>query len=270
MTGFAYGKAAPLPHDTHPRVYLSDHVAVEETPAVVDWASRVPFWPVYMNTRIGDCTCAALGHAVQAWTLYGKGNMVTLPDSAILDLYSAVSGYDPKTGANDVGAVEQNVLKYVRENGIGGHKIRAYAQLNHKDLAQMKHALWRFGTVYMGFQVPRYAEDQTAQGYPWSVQTSGQTQIVGGHAIDLQAWDENRMTVITWGKTQVMTEEFWLAYGDEAWVIITDDWLNANGRDPNGLDLTSLLAEFDGLTMHDTPSPKKTCFLVSLFRKLVS
>lgn len=268
MTGFAYGKAAPLPHDTHPRVYLEDHVQVPEViPDVVDWCSGVPYWPVYMNTVIGDCTCAALGHAVQAWTAYGLGTMVVVPDDVVLGLYEAVSGYDPRTGANDNGAVEQKVLEYVQKNGIGGHRVRAFAQVNHKDLKAMKHALWRFGSLYLGFQVPRYAESQTANALPWSVDPAGDSTIVGGHAVDLQKYDHDMMTVVTWGKTQAMTEEFWLCYGDEAWVIITDDWLNSNGIDPQGLDLRTLVAEFDALTGY---KPSRACWFRSLLKRVLT
>lgn len=259
MTAFVYGKLDPHAEATHPRVRLADHLVPVETPVLVDWASKVSSWPVYMNNTIGDCTCAALGHAVQAWTTYGRGDMVTLPDDVILSLYEAVSGYNPQTGANDNGAVEQDVLTYVQAHGIGGHKIRAFAQVNHQNPAEMKRALELFGTVYLGFRVPRSAEVEFQQGQPW--QNIGDQQILGGHAIDLQKWDADYMYVVTWGRLQPMTVDFWTAYGDEAWVIITDDWLNAQGEDPEGLNLQQLLSEFDFIT-HGPLQQKKGCNLI--------
>lgn len=265
MTAFVHGKLDPHPEETHPRVKLGNHLTATEPSLVVDWASKVLSWPMYMNNRIGDCTCAALGHAVQAWTTYATGNTVTLPDDAILSLYEAVSGYNPQTGANDTGAVEQDVLTYVEANGIGGHKIRAFAQVDHKNLSEMKRALELFGTLYLGFQVPQSAENQFAAGQPWTVLGG---PIVGGHAIDLQKWDSNYMYVVTWGKLQAMDEAFWLAYGDEAWVIITDDWLNANGLDPEGLNMTQLLAEFDQIHHGTIQEPKQGCNPFGWLRKL--
>jgi len=61
------GALAPHPEDTHPRVKLANHMNVAKTPptpAVVDYASRVRSWPMYLNNALGDCTCAGIGHSV--------------------------------------------------------------------------------------------------------------------------------------------------------------------------------------------------------------
>jgi hypothetical protein len=224
---------------------------------------------MYDNDRIGDCTCAALGHAVQAWTTYGEGNTLTLPVGDVLSLYEAVSGYNPATGANDNGAVEQKVLQYVQQNGIGGRKIRAFAQVDHTNLDEMKQALDIFGSVYVGFQVPQSAEQQFGAGQPWTVVPG--SPVIGGHAIDIQKWDADYIYPVTWGKLQPMTPEFWLTYGDEAWVIISDDWINDHtGLTPTGLNLDSLLAEFDALT-GDGPKhakPSAGCPVINWFKNL--
>lgn len=261
---FVYGKLDPHPEDTHPRVYLSDHLqTLTPVPEVVDWASRIGMWPMYMNDRLGDCTCAALGHALESWTTYSQGKTLLLPDSAILSLYEAVSGYDPQTGANDHGAVEQDVLAHVQKQGFGGHKILAFAQVDHKNLDEMKRALDFFGTVYLGFQVPKSAEDQFARELPWTPVLGSPN--VGGHAIDLQKWDGEYMYAVTWGRLQPMTAEFWLEYGDEAWVIVTEDWLDSKGQSPLGLDIQGLVAEFRGLT-GQVIQPKKCGFFSAIKR----
>lgn len=247
MAAFTYGKLAPHSDVTHPRVKLANYLT--ETPAVpvtVDWASQVTSWPMYNNDKIGDCTAAALAHAVQAWTNYGEGSMVTLPYEAVLELYSGVSGYDPQTGANDHGAIEHDVLTYVQQHGIGGHKIRAFAQVDHKNLFEMKQALDIFGSLYVGFQVPQSAEIQFQAGQPWIPMLA--SPMMGGHAINIQKWDADYMYAVTWGRLQPMTVGFWMVYGDEAWVVLTEDWVNdQTGKTPTGLDLDGLLAEFDSM-----------------------
>lgn len=258
------GKLAPHPEDTHPRVKLSDHLDLAKlpaTPAVVDYASKVRAWPMYLNDTLGDCTCAGVGHSVQAWTAYAKG-LVTLPDSAILKLYEAM-GYRPGDPSTDQGAVEQDVLEYVHKTGVGGHKILAYAQVNHTDPYVMKAALNMFGSLYLGGQIPQSAMDQTNAGLPWSPVPG--SPIEGGHAFVAQRWDTSTapMTVITWGQEQKVELDWWMANGDEAWVIITQDWFLANGHSVSGLDLESLGADFSTITGYNNPfvaSTKTSCF----------
>lgn len=244
---FAGGKLDPHPEETHPRLKLANYMSVTPAvPAVVDWASKVTEWPMYKNDTIGDCTCASAGHQVQAWTTYGEGATVTLTDQDVLALYEAVSGYDPATGANDNGAVGQDVLDYIKQNGIGGHKIVAFAQVDHTDLAEMKQALYIFGSLYCGIQCPYSALQQAGAGLPWTVVPSS---IDGGHAIPIQKWDADYLYCVTWGKLQPMTPDFWTTYGDEAWVVITEDWINQQtGLSPDGLDLNALLSDFAQLT----------------------
>lgn len=248
------GALAPHPESSHPRVKLSTHMAAQNlppTPPVVDYASKVPSWPGYMNEQIGDCTAAGIAHTIQAWTAYGKG-LVTLPNSAVLRLYEAF-GYVPGDPSTDRGAVEQDVLHYVQENGIGGHKILAFAQVNHKDPDEMKTALNLFGSVYLGASMPDSAMLQTSAGQPWTVQSG--SHEVGGHCFVLQRWDttEDPMTFVTWGRLQRATIEWWLDYGLEAWVMISDDWFQANGKSVTGVELPELGDEFSVITGQDNP-----------------
>ena len=55
--------------------------------------------------------------------------MATPSDKQVVAAYSAITGYNPSTGANDNGAVEIDVLNYWRQTGIAGHKIGAYVAL---------------------------------------------------------------------------------------------------------------------------------------------
>lgn len=243
------GKLAPHPEDTHPRVKLADHLIPSKlppVPAVVDYASKVGMWPKYMNDTIGDCTCAGIAHTIQAWTAYSKG-LVTLPVNAVLSLYEAM-GYVPGNPATDKGAIEHDVLNYVQRVGIGGHKILTYAQVDHKNPDEMKAALYLFGSVYLGASMPQSALDQTGTGQPWSVLTG--SPIVGGHCFVLQRWDvaQAPMDVVTWGQLQRMTIEWWMDYGDEAWVMVSDDWLQSNGRTITGVDLVGLGDQFSVIT----------------------
>jgi hypothetical protein len=89
---------------------------------------KVP-WGMMDNAQIGDCTCAAAGHLMMEWTANAQSKIFTPSDAQIIAAYSAITGYNPKTGANDNGAQEVDVLNYWRQTGIAGHKIQAFMAL---------------------------------------------------------------------------------------------------------------------------------------------
>jgi len=246
------GRSKPYTRLEKPRLVIEhflDTSALPPPPAVVDRASKVSSWPMYGNDTIGDCTCATIGHEVQAWTAFA-GNEVTLPESDIIKAYSAISGYNPVTGANDNGANVQDVLNYWRKTGVGGHKIGGFAQLSSLDnMTLAKQCLEIFGTVYLGINVPQSAMNQFNAGEPWSY--IGDQNIVGGHAIPVQRWETHvngEIEVVTWGQVQRMTRGFWWNYVEEAWVVFSPDWEEANGETPSGFDLEGLRTAFSAMT----------------------
>lgn len=266
---FQHGKLDPHPEETHPRVKLVNHLTLppSDVPAIVDWASKVLSWPMYYNDSIGDCTCAGVGHMFQAFTAYAS-TMVTLANTVILALYEKLSGYNPQTGQNDTGCVEQDVLQDLVDNGVDGHKVIAFAQVNVKDPAEMKAALYLFGSLYLGIQCPQSAQQQFAAGQPWDYVPG--SPIEGGHCIVMQYADDQKYKIVSWGALIEMTPAFWQNYGDEAWVVITQDWIEANGNTPTGLSLQSLLSEFHAITGAPVPSPRHAKPSESLFQKVLA
>lgn len=260
------GRLAPHPESTHPRVKLANHLTAPAVPAVVDYASKVKTWPMYLNgpdpenavllpadpDGIGDCTCAGVGHMIQAWTAYA-GTEVTLPAADILKLYETLSGFDPETGENDNGCVEQDVLQYLADTGIDGHKIVAFAQVDISNPTEMKTALDMFGTLYLGINVPESMQEQFAEGQPFTYVPG--SPIEGGHCVLIQKWDEQYLYIVTWGSVVPATWEWWEHYGEEAWAIVTQDWIEKNGESPVGLNLQGLLSEFQEITASPAPAP---------------
>lgn len=248
-----YGRLPAHPETTHPRVHLADYVpaearaaAVATLPGTIDWASKVPTWPMYLNDQIGDCTCAGVGHAIQAFTAFASTEK-TVADNDVLKVYEAVSGYNPSTGANDNGAVEQDVLQYWHDTGMAGHKISAFASVNISSLTDMRLALRWFGSVYLGINVPQSAEDQFSAGQPWAVDPNANNSIIGGHCVVMQEWDPQFARVVTWGALQRMTWGWFEKYGEEAWVVVTPDFAKSNGLEASGVSVAQLVADFKAL-----------------------
>lgn len=226
--------------------------ALPAPPASFDLTSKVTAWGMMDNDQIGDCTCAAAGHLIMEWTANAKGKMVTPTDKQIVAAYSAITGYNPTTGANDNGANEVDVLNYWRQTGIASHKIGAYMALEPTNHNHIMDSVYIFGGCYIGVQLPISAQAQTQNHQPWSVPPGGMTGdgkpgSWGGHAIPVMAYDTRGVTVVTWGALQIMTWSFWAAYCDEAYAILSADYLSGKKTTPQGFNLTQLQSDLADL-----------------------
>jgi hypothetical protein len=246
------GKHAPK-HD--PRTlrlakYLSP--GLPEPPADSDWtlAAKNP-WGMMLNDTLGDCTCAAIGHEVQVATA-NHGSETTLPDSAILTAYEAVSGYRPGQPDTDNGAAMLDVLKYWRKVGVGGHRIVGFAKVNPLVWLEVRQAIALFGGMYIGLALPTSAETQNT----WSLAGAGPRPFApdfqpggwGGHCVFVPAYTaDGFLKCITWGAPKLLTRAWLRVICDEAYVVISDDWASSTTSAPNGFDKQQLLADLTAL-----------------------
>jgi len=231
-----------------PRVRLRALPGVTLTPpASRDWLSAVPGpWGFLANDRLGDCVAAAAGHHAQAINWYGQALNQGVSDADTITMYSAISGYNPTTGANDNGAMLSDGLAYWQKSGIGGNKIAAYAQISATDLDLIRNCIAVFGGVYTGFNCPQSALDQFDKGQPWSV--VNRARIAGGHCVPIGGYGADYFECVTWGARQRMSVAFLQRYFDEFWVPIDLDWMRAAGTSPDGLDTATLNADYMALT----------------------
>jgi hypothetical protein len=240
-TQFKLGK---LPAKTDPRTLLLtryvDRTKLPQPPATLDLTVHVPEWPMYANDRLGDCTCAAAGHMIEAWTASADGDAVEVSEAAVVRAFDAVKITDPATG--EEGAVELDVLKYWRATGIANHKIGAFARVSKHDHELLQAGAYLFGGLYIGLQLPQTAQDQAV--WDWTHHLTGPAApgSWGGHAVDVVRYDERTLTVVTWGGLKEMTWSFWDRYVDEAYCLLSKDFLRG-GTAPNGFDLAALKKE---------------------------
>lgn len=217
----------------------------------VNRADKVTSWPMYKNDSVGDCTIAGMAHAFTAMGTYAGYSQALFDDAEILRVYSEISGYNPDTGENDNGCQMQDVLNYMRTNGITdasgkAHVVAAYAALgNPSDTLLLSECLKTFGAVYVGINCPQSAEDQFGRE-PWTYEPY--SPIVGGHAISLHHRQPYGSAIgvfkfSTWGALQPVTIGFISHYVEEAWAFITPDWIEANGSTVDGINLSQLTAD---------------------------
>jgi hypothetical protein len=221
-------------------------------PPTCDYSAKVgDSWGMMKNDTLGDCAIAGPGHLIMMRTA-NAGTEFVPTDAQIVKAYSAVSGYNPKTGANDNGCVLLDVMKYWRTSGIAGHKIGAFAAVEPTNQLQMKTALWLFEGLVLGFQLPASVENATVWDVPnGGLKGKGKPGSWGGHCVagstygpitrtTVVGYDLDGLLVISWGQLIRVTWAFIAAYCDEAYAIVSTDMLLPTGVCPAGFNQAAL------------------------------
>ena len=203
------------------------------------------------NDTVGDCVIAAMMHYAQADTAH-TGQPLTPTTQLALETYAAITGYDASqtdaSGNNptDQGASWADALQYWKTHGIpmldakgneALHRITGWAALDLHSIAQQRYACDVFGGTLMGIQCP-----QSAMGNTDDWQYLPNSPIEGGHGITRLGQGAQGWHICSWGKFISGTWGFSLALADEDYIVVTPQWLNAQGQSPSGLDLNGLLA----------------------------
>lgn len=253
---FKFGKHPPK-HDprtlqlkTYLRAELPAPPAVEKS-----WMAKIPdkHWGMMGNDNYGDCTCAAAAHMIMEWTASTQHNPIVVPDASILQFYENFSGGDPDAGANLL-----DVLKYWRKTGLDQHQILAFVAISLKNPSLIKTAVNIFANCYIGIALPHFAAYPPANmditEIPWILPPGGATGKAApnpndGHCVAAVGYDEQSLYVVTWGKVKPMTWEFYVAYADEAFAVLSKDWL-AKKKAPSGFALEALEKDLHRISSH--------------------
>ena len=223
MPGYRFGKHPP--QVDYRSLRLSNYLtAALPPPPSSDTLARVyaelkvsdptTLFPMDGNDTLGDCTCAALAHAITV-------NEGLLGVKRIMPKAQVVKLYMHLTGGVDSGLNELNVLNYWRQNKVESDKIVAYATIAPKNHTHVQQAIELFGGVYLGFQVQQNCIQEFDAHQPW---TPG-TLTNDGHAVYAVAYDQTGVTVLTWGSTQQATWAWWDECVDEAYALLPPEAL---------------------------------------------
>ena len=229
--------------------------ALPTPPAVFGHASAVNYWGVMGNDQYGDCVLAGGAHETMLWTAEASV-IAPFNDTCVLSDYSAITGFNPNDPATDQGTDMQAAASYRRTTGLLDannlrHKVDAYVAPEVGNLNEILAAAYLFGAVGIGFQFPSSAMKQFDTGQPWSV-VAGDT-IEGGHYVPCvgRAVSGN-LVIVTWGRTQEMTPEFFTAYNDESVAYLSLEFLK-NNVSPENFALATLQADLNSLQTGATP-----------------
>jgi hypothetical protein len=247
---FKGGKLPPVHKPCH--VALSDHLtAAAEWPPVpaTGWEFVVPQneLSVLGNDQYGDCPFAGAYGLDQIQSCNANPNDPIVPTTEqALALYTAVTGFNPNDPSTDNGGVLTDALTYWQKTGFpvthrsgktGTSQIIGWAALDVSSFALMRWAAYTFGGSYVGIQCPQECEENTTN---WNFPAG--LPIAGGHCIVQSGEGAFGGKMRSWGMFIPASTGFMGAYVDEAYIIVTQDWLNAQNESPTGLDLNGLLA----------------------------
>jgi hypothetical protein len=226
---------------------------IQETPAAFDWSmvdGRDLAYPMLANDIYGDCVCASALHMQGTWT--GQtGNERILTDDMALDAYGRFTGWRRDDPATDRGAVMIDVATRWRRDPIGDVTIKAFAEVDRRNVDLVRAAANLFGGLWTGWALPRAWQDESAW---WTAgpDTSGKWErgSWGGHAVAVVAISPQGLVVRTWGGRRFVTWQAFSIYCDEAYALVPDGlWTTLTGnRCPAGVDGAGLVNDLHIVT----------------------
>jgi hypothetical protein len=220
-----------------------DTTILPAAPISVDYMGGVTDWGMYCNDVLGCCTIAGGLHLTQIWSNMVDGTVPIVPDEVVHDYYSKWDGYVPGQDSTDNGGVEIDVLTDWKRDTLNGIPIIGFVSVDFTDQVQVQQALWLFGGLYIGVQLPLSAQNQAI----WDAVDghNGKPGGWGGHCVPCgKGVEGGDITCITWGAPKVMTRGFWDKYVDECWCALSPAWIKSdNTVAPNGFALDQLTAD---------------------------
>lgn len=225
-------------------------------PSERSWFRASAQWGALGNDYAGDCGPAGYAHQVQAWVLARDGAVPYIQVPDVLAVYSALSGYNPATGANDTGVVVLDMLNYLRKQGLAGHVLGAFASVPYADIQMVATAIALFGGLGLGLALPLTARDQFIAGQPWSIQAGpGSTPGSWGlHYVTVLEYSPLGLRCISWGYPVELTWQFLATYADEAYALLSPDWVDGSGTAPSGLNQQALQQALTRITADEEPT----------------
>jgi hypothetical protein len=240
-TAHRFGKHPPV-HD-YRTLRFRDYVTAKlpAPPATFNALPRVfknlgtndvsKLFPMDANDSLGDCTIAALAHAITLNRGFINEKPKIVPTAQVVKVYYHL------TGGTDSGLAELDVLNYWRQHKVSGDEILAYVSIDPKNHVHVEQAAQIFGSVYLGFQVQANCQQEFASHKPW---TPGRL-TKDGHAVLAVGYNHSGLTMLTWGSSQEGTWAWWDECVDEAYAIVPPEAKHADFAP--GFDMQQLLAD---------------------------
>lgn len=216
-------------------------------PAKYDWGRRIKpnhNWGDYGNLKLDNCTFVTAAYQIIIWKSYKAPRIYRPGVKKIIEDYSKLIQGQRK-GAKSIEALlnaggkpleARKMLNYWRKNGIDGHKIVGYAKIAFNDKArqreEVKRAIYLYGGCFIGINIPRSVEKQWQENRKWTVLKrvspgDSRRRLWFSHALLATGYSDDELRVVTFGKEESMSWEFYEKYVDEAYAVFDEKFLSA-------------------------------------------
>lgn len=238
------------PHTLKMARFISDEITAPPT-FNVDKGKK-PF-PTNMwgNNAWGDCVLATRANEQLRFERIEQRRTIPMTDQIVIDKYKEMTGSQSPGDARDQGLVMLYANRDWRKAGwkVGtrNYNIYAYGELDPHNHEQLRQACFALAGLQFGFALP--VGIQGKQGWIYNGETGGEWEpgSWGGHAVYCLGYDQNGMTIMTWGYKCKVNWAFIDKYADEAWAIVdnADAW-----RIKQTVDVAKLSAALSQITSH--------------------
>ena len=252
------GRRRPRPH--MPRLSLGNYLraSLPAPPAVYDGlttAARKALRRIYLNDKLGDCVVAGAAHMIGVWTgeaagPYGEPTLFA--DTQLAAAYHNFS--DGQYPASDLGCDEEYALNFWAAKGFApgawnAHKIMAWVAVDATNMQQVKTALWLFGGLMSGVELPDAWINPGPAGDGFTFDLAGDPVPENGHCMTHFSYDSEGVGCATWGMYGGVTWAALAKYMGAAangalYAAISQDALiRASQKAPNGFNALQLAAD---------------------------
>lgn len=256
---YKLGKLAPIiDHRTIPLGAVLKAELLPELPLIYDnhEVHDIEDDFMYANDEHGCCVISSRGHHTLVFEGFEQGKQIEIADREIKDEYFE------QTGGRDSGLILLTSIKDWRNDGwpIDGknYTIYAFASVDWPDHDEVKHCIHLLGGVNLGMKIYQTDLDQFNAGEGWHL-TDNNGSFKGRHGVyafkyrdmdngeewveypassKVVSYSQDGVWVMTWGKQQFMTWDFFDARIDEAYGIV--DNCNKWMQDSSPVDIVKL------------------------------
>lgn len=258
-----FGRKRPVAHGPMLRMSRYMRGNLPAPPSSVDYspAARASLTRIFMNDQLGDCVPAAVAHLIGVFT-GNAGDLITLTDSEVVALYSAMGGYRPGHPETDQGCDEVTALNVWHQHGAlnEAHRIAGWLAVDANNVTEVKQALYLFENLVFGIELPDAWTQVQESGFVWDVGTPNPSN---GHCVAGVGFDDRGIQISTWGMVGTMTYPALArnvgnrASGGELYAVISQDAIaKASQKSPGGFSWAQLVADFDAIGGHvPLPAP---------------